>query len=123
MSDFTLADIRDWFAAAVDEYRCDTGMSMEEAKEAFDRTLAAHDASLREQIDPTPIRTIRSLQTVPSNAVLVDALGVAWQVGVAGGDTRRTIFWQAGGHRMWEAYEMGTILPMRIVDDGREAES
>ena len=37
-----LGSIRDWYAGAVDEYRCDTGMSRDEAEAAFDRWLAAH---------------------------------------------------------------------------------
>ena len=45
-----LGSIRAWYAGAVDEYRCDTGMSEEEAEAAFDRAIAAHDQALREQI-------------------------------------------------------------------------
>ena len=45
-----LGSIRAWYAGAVDEYRCDTGMSMDEAEAAFDRAIAAHDRALREQI-------------------------------------------------------------------------
>lgn len=45
-----LGTIRAWYAGAVDEYRCDTGMSMDEAEAAFDRAIAAHDRALREQI-------------------------------------------------------------------------
>ena len=45
-----LGSIRDWYAGAVDEYRCDTGMSVDEGEAAFDRAIAAHDRALREQI-------------------------------------------------------------------------
>lgn len=45
-----LGSIRDWYAGAVDEYMCDTGMSRDEAEAAFDRAIAAHDRALREQI-------------------------------------------------------------------------
>ena len=45
-----LGSIRAWYAGAVDEYRCDTGMSMDEGEAAFDRAIAAHDRALREQI-------------------------------------------------------------------------
>ena len=45
-----LGSIRDWYAGAVDEYRCDTGMLRDEAEAAFDRAIAAHDRALREQI-------------------------------------------------------------------------
>ena len=45
-----LGSIRAWYAGAVDEYRCDTGMSVDEAEAAFDRAIAAHDRALREQI-------------------------------------------------------------------------
>ena len=31
-----LGSIREWYAGAVDEYRCDTGMSRDEAEAAFD---------------------------------------------------------------------------------------
>lgn len=46
----TLDEIKNWYAGAVDEYRCDSGMSMEEGECAFDRAIAAHDTVLREQI-------------------------------------------------------------------------
>ena len=46
----TLDEIKSWYAGAVDEYRCDSGMSMEEGERAFDRAIAAHDTVLREQI-------------------------------------------------------------------------
>jgi hypothetical protein len=51
MSEYTptMDEIKGWYAGAVDEYRCDTGMSMDEAEVAFDRWLAAHDADTREQ--------------------------------------------------------------------------
>ena len=45
-----LGSIRDWYAGAVDEYWCDTGMLRDEAEAAFDRAIAAHDRALREQI-------------------------------------------------------------------------
>ena len=45
-----LGSIRAWYAGAVDEYRCDTGMPLDEAEAAFDRAIAAHDQALREQI-------------------------------------------------------------------------
>ncbi len=31
-----LGSTRDWYSGAVDEYRCDTGMSRDEAEAAFD---------------------------------------------------------------------------------------
>jgi len=43
-------EIKRWYAGAVDEYRCDTGMSADEAEAAFDRAIAAHDRALREKI-------------------------------------------------------------------------
>ena len=46
----TLDEIKGWYAGAVDEYRCDTGMSMDEAEVAFDRAIAAHDAKVQESI-------------------------------------------------------------------------
>ena len=50
----TMDEIRGWYAGAVDEYRCDTGMSVDEGEAAFDRAIAAHDAAhdqaLRERI-------------------------------------------------------------------------
>lgn len=45
-----LGSIRAWYAGAVDEYRCDTGMSMDEGEAAFDRAIAARDRALREQV-------------------------------------------------------------------------
>ena len=46
----TLDEIKSWYAGAVDEYRCNSGMSLEEGEAAFDRAIAAHDTVLREQI-------------------------------------------------------------------------
>ena len=46
----TMDEIKGWYAGAVDEYRCDTGMSVDEGEAAFDRAIAAHDRELREQI-------------------------------------------------------------------------
>ena len=46
----TMDEIKLWYAGAVDEYWCDTGMSVDEAEAAFDRAIAAHDKALREQI-------------------------------------------------------------------------
>ena len=46
----TMDEIKRWYAGAVDEYRCDTGMSAEEGEAAFDRAIAAHDQALREQV-------------------------------------------------------------------------
>ena len=43
-------EIKRWYSGAVDEYRCDTGMSRDEAEAAFDRAIAARDRALREQI-------------------------------------------------------------------------
>ena len=43
----TLDEIKSWYA---DEYRCNSGMSLEEGEAAFDRAIAAHDTVLREQI-------------------------------------------------------------------------
>ena len=45
-----LGSIRSWYAGAVNEYWCDTGMSEEDGEMAFDRAIAAHDRALREQI-------------------------------------------------------------------------
>lgn len=52
MSEYTptMDEIKGWYAGAVDEYRCDTGMSMDEGEAAFDRAIAAHDLELRERI-------------------------------------------------------------------------
>ena len=52
MSEYTpsMDEIKSWYAGAVDEYRCDTGMSMDEGEAAFDRAIAAHDKALREQM-------------------------------------------------------------------------
>ena len=50
-----LGSIRRWYAGAVNEYWCDTGMSEEDGEMAFDRAIAAHDEALekalREQIE------------------------------------------------------------------------
>lgn len=46
----SMDEIKSWYAGAVDEYRCDTGMSEEEGEAAFDRAIAAHDRELRERI-------------------------------------------------------------------------
>ena len=43
----TLDEIKSWYA---DEYRCNSGMSLEEGEAAFDRAIAVHDTVLREQI-------------------------------------------------------------------------
>ena len=43
-------EIKRWYSGAVDEYRCDTGMSRDEAEAAFDRAIAARDRALREQV-------------------------------------------------------------------------
>ena len=45
-----LGSIRSWYAGAVNEYWCNTGMSEEDGEMAFDRAIAAHDQALREQI-------------------------------------------------------------------------
>ena len=45
----TMDEIKRWYAGAVDEYRCDTGMSADEAEAAFDRAIAAHDKALRRE--------------------------------------------------------------------------
>ena len=37
----TMDEIKGWYAGAVDEYRCDTGMSVDEGEAAFDRAIAA----------------------------------------------------------------------------------
>ena len=52
MSEYTpsMDEIKRWYAGSVDEYRCDTGMSVEDGEAAFDRATAAHDQALREQI-------------------------------------------------------------------------
>lgn len=52
MSEYTptMDEIKGWYAGAVDEYRCVTGMSVEDGEAAFDRSTAAHDQALREQI-------------------------------------------------------------------------
>ena len=52
MSEYTptMDEIKGWYAGAVDEYRCDTGMSVEDGEAAFDRATAAHDRELREEI-------------------------------------------------------------------------
>ena len=42
-----LGSIRSWYAGAVNEYWCDTGMSEEDGEMAFDRAIAAHDKALR----------------------------------------------------------------------------
>ena len=51
MSEYTptMDEIKGWYAGAVDEYRCDTGMSADEAEAAFDRAIAVHDQALRER--------------------------------------------------------------------------
>ena len=52
MSEYTpsMDEIKSWYAGAVDEYRCETGMSVDEGEAAFDRAIAAHDRALRERI-------------------------------------------------------------------------
>lgn len=49
MSEYTptTEEVKRWFAGAVDEYRCDTGLSYEEAEQGFDRWLAAHGEQTR----------------------------------------------------------------------------
>ena len=47
----SMDEIKRWYAGAVDEYWCDTGMSMDEGEAAFDRAIATHDRALREQIE------------------------------------------------------------------------
>lgn len=37
----TTPEVKRWFAGAIDEYRCDTGLSREEAEQGFDRWLQA----------------------------------------------------------------------------------
>lgn len=51
MSEFTPTpeEVRTWYSGAVDEYRCDTGLSLEEDEEAFDRWLASVQAEAWEQ--------------------------------------------------------------------------
>ena len=62
-----LGSIRDWYAGAVDEYRCDTGMSRDEAEAAFDRAIAAHDRALREQIaDDLRIEALNEDPDIPN---------------------------------------------------------
>ena len=45
-----LGSIRSWYAGAVNEYWCYTGMSRDEAEAAFDRAIAAHDKALRRKL-------------------------------------------------------------------------
>ena len=62
-----LGSIRAWYAGAVDEYRCDTGMSMDEGEAAFDRAIAAHDRALREQIaDDLRIEALNEDPDIPN---------------------------------------------------------
>ena len=61
----TMDEIKLWYAGAVDEYRCDTGMSMDEAESAFDRAIAAHDRELRERI----AREIEALMVGPAVSI------------------------------------------------------
>ena len=66
-----LGSIRDWYAGAVEEYRCDTGMSWEDGEMAFDRAIAAHDKALREQI----ARKIEARRNEPGQIELSDRFG------------------------------------------------
>lgn len=72
--------------------------------------------------------TLDDLRAAPLNAVLVDRIGLAWQVTALGADTlwhkagantRRNGFVQAGNHMVYEVEAMAACLPMRLVDDGR----
>ena len=40
MSELTTEEVKGWYAGAVDEYRCDTGLSLEEGEALFDTWLA-----------------------------------------------------------------------------------
>ena len=42
----TMDEIKSWYAGAVGEYRCDTGMSEEEGEAAFDRAIAELDHTI-----------------------------------------------------------------------------
>lgn len=76
MSEYTptIDEIKGWYAGAVDEYRCDTGMSMDEAEVAFDRWLAKHDQDLREQI----AQEIEALMVGPAVSI-TDPLPWDWK--------------------------------------------
>lgn len=78
----------------------------------------------------TQIETVQQLRDLPRNVVLVDRIGVAWQVIELGadwsahkghGDTRRNGFVQAGNHVHFEADRLASVLPMRVVDSGEAA--
>ncbi|GAA5154698.1 hypothetical protein GCM10023340_38690 [Nocardioides marinquilinus] len=78
------------------------------------------------------ITDVTDLGSLPINSVLVDRIGVAWQVVELGADwsyakgqrdTRRPGFVQAGNHVRFEAAALVSVLPMRVVDDGRAVQS
>ena len=64
-------EIKSWYAGAVNEYWCDTGMSEEDGEMAFDRAIAAHDKALREQI----ARKIEARRNEPGQIELSDRFG------------------------------------------------
>ena len=75
----TLDEIKSWYA---DEYRCNSGMSLEEGEAAFDRAIAAHDTVLREQIAAEIDQRAHSCD---------DLMRVVW----AGGSTDWVTGWDA----------------------------
>lgn len=75
----------------------------------------------------TVITTTEALAALPLHAVLVDRLGLAYQVvqqgsdtsfAKSGADTRRNGFAQVGGFTIYTAEQMASALPVRVVDDG-----
>lgn len=73
------------------------------------------------------ITSVDELLACANGAVLVDRIGVAWQVIELGADwsahrgerdTRRAGFVQAGNHVTFEARQLASVLPMRLVDRG-----
>lgn len=73
------------------------------------------------------VETLDALADVAVHAVLVDRIGMAYQVvqlgsdtsfAKSGADTRRSGFVQAGNHVTYALYQMARVLPLRVVDDG-----
>lgn len=73
------------------------------------------------------VENVEQLAELSVGAVLVDTIGLAYQVIQLGADwsahkgerdTRRPGFVQAGNHVTYEVRQMVSVLPMRVVDDG-----
>ncbi len=87
-------------------------------------------ALLEQAVESAELTALDALGHVAVGTVLVDRIGLAWQVvelganwsATKGGkDTRRAGFAMAGSHVTYELDQMASVLPIRIVDDGHAA--